>query len=116
MPITIETDNDRALAALKRLGEGLADPSPVLREIGEILLESTKQRFATSTAPDGTRWAPNAEYTFLQYLGRDDTYRDKTTGELKSRSGTANKNFRKDGRLSARGAGRMACWVSQYPR
>jgi phage gpG-like protein len=88
--ITIDFDSapvhdalDRLLAAL-----GPAGIAPAMKEIGEVLQESTKQRFATSTAPDGTRWAPNAQATFESYLARD------------------GKNFRKDGRLGAKGAAR----------
>lgn len=34
------------------------DLSPLMADIGELLTESTKRRFATSTAPDGSQWAP----------------------------------------------------------
>ncbi|MCC4116357.1 phage virion morphogenesis protein [Aromatoleum toluclasticum] len=88
--ITIEFDSAPVRDALNRLlatlgADGMA---PAMKEIGEVLQESTKQRFATSTAPDGTRWAPNAQATFDSYLNRD------------------GKNFRKDGRLGAKGAAR----------
>jgi hypothetical protein len=39
-----------------------------MAEIGETLMELTKVRFQTSTAPDGGRWAPNAQTTLLSYL------------------------------------------------
>lgn len=36
MRITLETDNAQAEAALQRLADGIADPSPALREIGRF--------------------------------------------------------------------------------
>jgi len=88
--ITIEFDRAPVRDALNRLLAtlGPAGMAPAMKEIGEVLQESTKQRFATSTAPDGTRWAPNAQATFESYLNRD------------------GKNFNKDGRLGAKGAAR----------
>ncbi|MDT3668999.1 MAG: phage virion morphogenesis protein [Aromatoleum sp.] len=88
--ITIEFDSAPVQAALNRLLDALgpAGMAPAMKEVGEVLMESTKQRFATSTAPDGTRWAPNAQATFESYLNRD------------------GKNFRQDGRLGAKGAAR----------
>ena len=90
--ITLELDVGPVIARLdelmRQLGPGgLETP---LREIGEDLVESIKQRFETSTAPDGSRWAPNSMATIM--------------GMLEGSSG----NFRKDGRLSKRGATRVA--------
>jgi phage virion morphogenesis protein len=56
-------------AALTALRQALADVDPALRQMGEVLLDSTRSRFKTSTAPDGTQWAPNSETTELRYLG-----------------------------------------------
>ena len=88
--ITIQFDSGAVQEALNRLLAtlGPAGMTPAMKEVGEVLMESTKQRFSTSTAPDGTRWAPNAQATFESYLNRD------------------SKNFRKDGRLGSRGAAR----------
>ncbi|MFO1495141.1 MAG: phage virion morphogenesis protein [Lysobacterales bacterium] len=55
------------LSRMERLG---VDLRPLMQEIGEQLTESTKQRFATGTAPDGTQWAPNAQSTYLTYLAK----------------------------------------------
>ena len=46
---------ERVLARLREAGQDL---SPILRDIGEHLLNATKDRFAGETAPDGTPWAP----------------------------------------------------------
>ena len=40
---------------------------PVLKEIGDDLTESTKQRFATATDPNGQPWAPNSALTLARY-------------------------------------------------
>ena len=43
------------------------DMRPVLMEIGEDMAESTKQRFSSASAPDGTAWAPNSALTLARY-------------------------------------------------
>lgn len=85
-PIYIDIDDTAVITALNRLAAACADPGPVLKEIGESLIESTKRRFETSTAPDGSAWAPNSPVTILKYL--------------RGKSGAT----RRDGRLSAKGA------------
>lgn len=69
MKIQIEVDNKTVLDALNRLRQSAARPAPVLLEIGEKLLESTKARFEAQTAPDGSRWAPNAPVTLARKKG-----------------------------------------------
>ncbi|THF60912.1 phage virion morphogenesis protein [Pseudothauera rhizosphaerae] len=88
--ITIEYTGADVVEALRRIHAGLgpAGLRPALKEIGEDLAESTRRRFATSTAPDGSRWAPNSQLTYLGLIGKGDT--------------------RKDGRVNARGAGRVS--------
>ncbi len=55
-------------SALNALAARVGNLSPVLREIGEDIAERTRQRFATSTGPDGQRWRPNARATIEAYL------------------------------------------------
>jgi len=45
-------------ADLQELEERLARPQELLPRVGEYLVRSTKDRFDTQTAPDGTPWAP----------------------------------------------------------
>ena len=48
---------------LSQLADRVADPTPVLNKIGEVLLNSTRERFRSRKAPDGTPWAPLSEAT-----------------------------------------------------
>ena len=48
---------------LSQLQQRVGDMTPVLGEIGEYLIQSTKARFGTGTAPDGTLWAKNSPLT-----------------------------------------------------
>lgn len=66
-PIRVEID-DRELRAFLARFSGQAGMGPALREIGEVLAETTKQRFASSRGPDGTVWAPNSDVTLLRYV------------------------------------------------
>lgn len=86
----IEIDDREILAALQRLGAAGGNLTPALKHIGEALVASTKRRFRTGTAPDGSPWAPNSQVTILGYLDR---YKSSYT---------------KGGRLSKSGAGRAA--------
>lgn len=54
--------------ALKALEEAGKDLRPALEDIGELLVYSTKTRFSTSTAPDGTPWAPNSPATLVRWM------------------------------------------------
>lgn len=85
--ITITIDETHTLEAINRLVARMGDMTPAMQSIGEYLLGTTKRRFATSTSPDGVRWAPNAETTYLRMIER------------------ASGAVRKDGRVNAKGAG-----------
>lgn len=86
--IDITLTDRGALAALDRLVAGIENTEPAMRAIGEYIMELSKRSFEKSASPSGVRWAPNTETTILQYL-------DQTGG-----------NYRRDGRLSAKGAQR----------
>jgi phage virion morphogenesis protein len=51
------------IAALQRLRDRVGDIRPALAEIGDAMAESTKQRFGTTTSPDGVLWAANSAVT-----------------------------------------------------
>ena len=51
------TGLDHVNAVLERLA-GLQDLTPAMRDIGEYLLRTTRDRFDEEEAPDGAPWAP----------------------------------------------------------
>ncbi|WP_119352930.1 phage virion morphogenesis protein [Azohydromonas sediminis] len=88
--IDIEIDDRQVRQALQRIQRRISDISPVMRDIGELLAERAKQRFATSTGPDGQQWAPNAPATIAAWLA------------------AYGGNFKKRGGLTKQGAARAA--------
>lgn len=54
--IEIKIDADKIRIALADLQHKTSNLSPVLKAIGEILIESTRQRFSSGTGPDGVKW------------------------------------------------------------
>lgn len=66
--ITVELDIDtRAITdALHGLEKSGRNPQPALEQIGEYLIKTTKQRFNTKTAPDGSSWADNSATTIAR--------------------------------------------------
>lgn len=88
--IRIEIEDREVRAALSTLLSRGANLRPALEEIGEFLVETTKRRFETSTAPDGSKWMGNSDLTIARYL-------NSFKGSRK-----------KDGSLSKKGAERLA--------
>jgi phage virion morphogenesis protein len=68
--INLGVEADAVRAALRRLLEATGDLSPVMREIGEALVDTTRQRFQAGRAPDGTPWARNSPVTVEHFLKR----------------------------------------------
>ncbi|MDS4020666.1 MAG: phage virion morphogenesis protein [Candidatus Competibacter sp.] len=56
--IEITVDDAELNAALRRLQAKLGDLKPFFADVGEQLLNSTRERFRAQTAPDGAPWAP----------------------------------------------------------
>jgi len=83
--ITVAWDDAAVSAALQRARQKTGNLAPLLKSIGEDLVESTKRRFGTATGPDGAQWADNRPATIRRYLG------------------LSQGNTTKDGALSARG-------------
>lgn len=79
--IDIKYDDKALLDKLNRVSELTNNLRPALQDIGEQLIISTKARFRNSVAPDGSKWAPNAESTLLAMLR-------KRGGLSKKRSGS----------------------------
>lgn len=85
---TIEVKDEAVRAALKALGARVNNMAPVLQGVGDRMVERTKRRFETSTAPDGTPWKPNSAATL---------------GMLTARLAGSSSNRKKDGSLNAKG-------------
>lgn len=83
-----DADLKRQLGELiKRVGS----PAQALNGIGEQIVERVKQRFDTSTAPDGSQWKTNAPVTLGVFA-----------------AGLSKSYKRKDGGLNKRGQAKLA--------
>lgn len=69
--IDVKIENEKVKQVLQDLQRAVHDPAPALREIGEVLEESTKQRFVTTTDPDGHPWLLNSVLSTLHYKESD---------------------------------------------
>jgi phage gpG-like protein len=69
MPDVLIT-RDEITGALERVSAFLSDMTPAFQDIGEILIDSTIQRFAQGVSPDGARWAPKSPVTLKKYGAR----------------------------------------------
>ena len=67
--VEIVIKDDQISAALDRIAAALTDPLPLMQELGDYLVDSTKKRFPTGTAPDGSVWAPKSPVTLARYPG-----------------------------------------------
>lgn len=63
---------------LSNIEDTLEHPIAMLKDMGEHLTGTTQQRFKTSTAPDGSKWAPNTQTTYLNILGKQHSNKNKT--------------------------------------
>lgn len=68
--ITIDVDDTAITAALDRIAALLTDMTPLMNDLGEYLVRSTKERFAAGQAPDGTPWAPKSQVTIDRQYGK----------------------------------------------
>ncbi len=67
---TIEVKDEGVHAAIGALVGRVANTKPLLQQIGEMVKERSKQRFSTSTGPNGARWAPNSRATIEAYIAK----------------------------------------------
>lgn len=76
--ISITYDDTEVKAALGALLGKVQNPSPAFREIGEVLVQSTRQRFVDSRAPDGRPWQQNSDVTLMRVIGEKGLSKRKT--------------------------------------
>lgn len=79
--IEVKIDNKNVIDALDRLSKAAGNPRPAFLKIAERLVDSTKKRFVTSTAPDGSKWQPNSDTTLRMDLHSGNHF--KKNGSLK---------------------------------
>lgn len=87
--ITVRFDDAELLARLQQIAQRFGNMAPAMRAIGEVLSESTKQRFYTSSGPDGERWEQNALATVLGRLAQISGAYSKKTGRLTKKGADA---------------------------
>ena len=80
--IEVQINDVAAIAGLSALIARGSDISPLMAMLGGKLTDSTMDRFATSTAPDGSPWAPNAHTAIRQALDRNKRSLSKRSGAL----------------------------------
>lgn len=56
MSVRIVVNDAQLSQGLKALQDRMVNLRPFFADIGEILLNSTRQRFASETSPDGAKW------------------------------------------------------------
>ena len=103
-PFTIIIDDKPLTDALSDLSAKVADMSRPLGEIGELMVLSTKERFGTSTGPDGVKWPGNARSTLEAYLRMQGGEHDKDGRFTGWKKGW----LRQDGRTSAKAGAALA--------
>lgn len=110
---SVQLDDKTVIDRLNNISKKFSDLTPAMLAMGETLTESTKKRFETSTAPDGSRWAPNKPATLLAMLnkisGEYAAYTNlKTRKEGKVRVGDKKGYFDKSGRVTQKSAAILA--------
>ena len=82
---SIEIEDAELRKALKDAQDALGKQgmSEMFKSIGEDLVASTKLRFSTSTAPDGSRWLANARSTIERFVNEGKYY--SKSGKLNSK-------------------------------
>ena len=63
MKIDITLEDTQVVTAINRMIHAGTDLTPVLRDIGEHLLNTTRERFRDEEGPDGEAWMPLSETT-----------------------------------------------------
>lgn len=82
---TVDIQDAELNQVLRDVREALGERGmrSLLKGVGEDLVTSTKQRFGSSTAPDGSRWLANARSTIERFVN-DGKYYTKA-GQLNSK-------------------------------
>lgn len=63
----VQFNAGRSRQAIREAIQQLGDMTPVFEDIGEYMIEATRQRFVKGQAPDGSSWAPKRQATLERY-------------------------------------------------
>lgn len=80
--IKVDIDAAEVQRQLTAFSQRIGNASPMLQGIGEDIVDRAKQRFATSTGPDGQRWAPNSVATMMSFISGLGKSARKKNGDL----------------------------------
>ncbi|MBL0307669.1 MAG: phage virion morphogenesis protein [Chitinophagaceae bacterium] len=110
--LTVRLDSAPVLARLQEIARRVDDLSPAMRGIGELMVESTKQRFSDGRDPDGAKWEPLSYKTIMQRIAQITNsyaaYSNLKTGKVgRVKVGNKAGMVNKDGRISKQAAGRI---------
>ena len=109
MRINVELQgHPQAQATFNRMLKAGADFTPAMRQIGETLLNSTRQRFADEEAPDGSKWPDLSPVT----KARKQSHADRILHESGALSGSI--NYRADSRSVSIGSTREYAGTHQF--
>ena len=73
----IELKTAEAERVLNELIRRMTDFSEPMQDIGELMVESTRQNFVEGSSPDGVPWAPKSQATLDAYAARKETVSSK---------------------------------------
>ncbi len=73
----IELQTAEAQRVLDELIRRMTDFSQPMQDIGELMVESTRQNFVEGSSPDGVPWAPKSQATLDAYAARKETVSTK---------------------------------------
>ncbi|MBP6718470.1 MAG: phage virion morphogenesis protein [Rhodoferax sp.] len=86
---TVEVKDQQVLDVLAKLTQRMGNLQPALQALGDDMLERTKQRFDSQTAPDGSAWKPLSPVTLGLFAGGLGKSYRKKDGSLNKRGGQA---------------------------
>jgi len=78
MSSIIDVKNQAVTDMLRQLVHQVGSSASILPALGEDMVERTKQRFASGTAPDGQRWLANTRTTLMRYLQQRNGFSSKS--------------------------------------
>lgn len=67
---SIEVTDSGVRSRLEQLSIRVGNMRPIMQAIGEDIMARSKERFSTSTGPDGIRWKSNARSTIEAFLAK----------------------------------------------